>query len=73
MNDILTETSVEIPYGGNIFATSSIPAQQYVLSQTLGALPFLQSEAYVNLQGQETANADQADLFGARNVVPAER
>jgi signal transduction histidine kinase len=63
--DILTETSVEIPYGGgNIFATSSIPAQEYVLSQTLGALPFLQSEAYVNLQGQETSAADRADLLG---------
>ncbi len=64
-NDILTPTSVEIPYGGaNIFSTSSIPAQQYVLSQTLAALPFLQSEAYVNLDGQETSAADQADLFG---------
>jgi signal transduction histidine kinase len=63
-NDILTQTSVEIPYGGNIFATSSIPAQQYVLGQTLGSLPFLQSEAYVNLAGQETAAADRNDLFG---------
>jgi signal transduction histidine kinase len=63
-NDILTQTSVEIPYGGNIFATSSIPAQQYVLGQTLGALPFLQSEVYVNLAGQETAAADRNDLFG---------
>jgi hypothetical protein len=63
-NDILTQTSVEIPYGGNIFATSSIPAQQYVLGQTLGALPFLQSEAYVNLAGTETAAADRNDLFG---------
>lgn len=63
-NDILTQTSVEIPYGGNIFATSSVPAQQYVLGQTLNALPFLQSEAYVNLAGQETAAADRTDLFG---------
>ncbi len=63
-NSILTQTSVEIPYGGNIFATSSIPAQQYVLGQTLGALPFLQSEAYVNLAGIETAAADRNDLFG---------
>jgi signal transduction histidine kinase len=63
-NDILTQTSVEIPYGGNIFATSSVPAQQYVLGQTLGALPFLQSEAYVNLAGTETAAADRNDLFG---------
>jgi signal transduction histidine kinase len=63
-NDILTQTSVEIPYGGNIFATSSIPAQQYVLGQALGALPFLQSEAYVNLAGAETAAADRNDLFG---------
>jgi len=63
-NDILTQTSVEIPYGGNIFATSSVPAQEYVLSQTLGALPFLQSEAYVNLAGTETAAADRNDLFG---------
>ena len=63
-NDILTQTSVEIPYGGNIFATSSIPAQQYVLGQTLGALPFLQSEAYVNLAGQETAAADKNNIFG---------
>jgi signal transduction histidine kinase len=63
-NDILTQTSVEIPYGGNIFATSSIPAQQYVLGQTLGALSFLQSEAYVNVAGTETAAADRNDLFG---------
>jgi signal transduction histidine kinase len=63
-NNILTQTSVEIPYGGNIFATSSIPAQQYVLGQTLGALPFLQSEAYVNLAGQETAAADKNNIFG---------
>ncbi len=63
-NDILTQTSVEIPYGGNIFATSSVPAQQYVLGQTLSSLPFLQSEAYVNLAGQETAAADRNDLFG---------
>lgn len=63
-DDILTQTSVEIPYGGNIFATSSIPAQQYVLGQTLAALPFLQSEAYVNLAGTETAAADRSDLFG---------
>ncbi len=63
-NDILTQTSVEIPYGGNIFATSSIPAQQYVLGQTLDTLPFLQSEAYVNLAGTETAAADRNDLFG---------
>jgi hypothetical protein len=63
-NDILTQTSVEIPYGGNIFATSSIPAQQYVLGQSLGMLPFLQSEAYVNLAGTETAAADRNDLFG---------
>lgn len=62
--DILTQTSVDIPYGGNIFATSSIPAQQYVLGQTLSALPFLQSEAYVNLAGAETAAADRSDLFG---------
>lgn len=62
--DILTQTSVEIPYGGNIFATSSIPAQQYVLGQTLVALPFLQSEAYVNLAGQETSAADRNNLFG---------
>jgi len=63
-DDILTQTNVEIPYGGTIFATSSIPAQEYVLSQALGALPFLQSEAYVNLAGQETAAADRQDLFG---------
>ena len=63
-NDILTQTSVEIPYGGNIFATSSIPAQQYVLSQTLGMLPFLQSEAYVNLAGTETAAADKNNISG---------
>jgi signal transduction histidine kinase len=63
-NDILTQTSVEIPYGGNIFATSSVPAQEYVLGQTLGALPFLRSEAYVNLAGAETAVADRNDLFG---------
>jgi signal transduction histidine kinase len=63
-DDILTQTSVEIPYGGNIFATSSIPAQQYVLGRALGTLPFLQSEAYVNLAGAETAAADRNDLFG---------
>lgn len=62
-NDILTQTSVEIPYGGNIFATSSVPAQEYVISQTLGALPYLQSEAYVNLSGQETAAADRSDML----------
>lgn len=64
INSILTHTNVEIPYGGNIFATSSVPAQQYVLSQALGALPFLQSEAYVNLAGQETARADRNDISG---------
>ncbi|HUC31133.1 MAG TPA: sensor histidine kinase [Candidatus Paceibacterota bacterium] len=64
-NNILTQTSVEIPFGGNIFATSSIPAQQYVLSQTLATLPFLQSEAYVNLAGMETASADRSDLSGS--------
>jgi len=64
-NDILTQTSVEIPYGGNIFATSSVPAQQYVLGQTLGALPFLRSEEYVNLAGTVTASADRNDLFGS--------
>ncbi|MGD1003552.1 MAG: sensor histidine kinase [Minisyncoccia bacterium] len=63
-NSILTQTSVEIPYGGNIFATSSIPAQEYVLSQTLNMLPFLRSEAYVNLAGQETSAADRNDLSG---------
>jgi signal transduction histidine kinase len=63
-NNILTQTSVEIPYGGNIFATSSIPAQEYVIGQTLGSLPYLQSEAYVNLAGNETAAADRSDLFG---------
>ncbi len=62
--DILTQTSVEIPNGGNIFATSSIPAQEYVLGQTLGALPFLQSEEYINLAGMETAAADRNDLLG---------
>jgi signal transduction histidine kinase len=63
-NSILTQTSVEIPYGGNIFATSSVPAQEYVLSQTLTTLPFLQSEAYVNLAGQQTAAADRSDPTG---------
>ncbi len=62
--DILEHTNVEIPYGGNIFATSSVPAQQYVLGQTLSALPFLQSEAYVNLAGIVTASADRNNLFG---------
>jgi signal transduction histidine kinase len=56
--DILTQTRVEIPYGGNIFSTSSIPAQQYALNQTLALLPFIQSEEYINLQGQVTAQAD---------------
>lgn len=65
INDILTQTSVEIPYGGNIFATSSIPAQEYVLSQTLNALPFIQSEAYVNLAGMETATEGRSDLSNA--------
>ena len=37
VNDILAHTNVEIPYGGDIFATSSVPAQQYVLTQALGA------------------------------------
>ncbi len=64
MNDVLAHATVEIPYGGNIFATSSVPAQQYVLGQTLAAVPYLQSEAYVNLAGQETAAADRAHLAG---------
>ena len=64
-NDILAHTRVDIPYGGNIFSTSSVVAQQYVLRQTLGSLPFIQSEAYVNLAGQETAAADQQNLSGS--------
>ena len=63
-NNILTQTSVEIPYGGNIFATSSLPAQQYALVQNLTNLSFIQSEAYVNLAGVETAAADQNHLSG---------
>jgi len=62
--DILTQTSVEIPNGANLFATSSIPAQEYVLGQTISALPFLQSEEYINLAGVETAAADRNDLLG---------
>lgn len=64
-NSILAHTSVEIPYGGNIFATSSLPAQEYVLNQTLSALPFIRSEAYVNLAGTETAAADRNNISGA--------
>jgi signal transduction histidine kinase len=63
-NNILAQTSVEIPSGGTIFATSSIPAQEYVLSQTISALPYLQSESYVNIAGQQTSAADRNDLFG---------
>ncbi len=64
-NGILAQTTVEIPYGaGNIFATSSLPAQQYVLRQSLGMLPYLESEAYVNLAGQETAAADRGHMDG---------
>ena len=64
LNDILAQVTVRIPSGGNIFATSSIPAQQYVLSQTIMAVPFIQSEAYVNLAGTETAAADKNDVAG---------
>ncbi len=64
-DDILAQIKVEIPYSvGNIFATSSLPAQQYVLQQSFGALPYLQSEAYVDLAGQETAAADRAHMSG---------
>jgi signal transduction histidine kinase len=63
-NSILAHTSVEIPYGGNIFATSSIPAQEYVLNETLASLPFIRSEAYVNLGGIETAAADRDNISG---------
>ena len=35
-----------------------------MISQTIGALPYLQSEAYVNLAGNETAAGDRSDLFG---------
>jgi len=68
-NNILAQTSVDIPSsniqgGTNIFSISSIPAQEYVLSQTLGALPYLQSESYVNIAGQQTAAADRNNLFG---------
>jgi signal transduction histidine kinase len=67
--DILTQTRVEIPYGGNIFSTSSIPAQQYVLNQTLTLLPFIQSEEYINLQGQVTAQADNGEKGSATSVA----
>ena len=68
-NSILAHASVEIPYGGNIFSTSSIPAQQYVLSQTLGSFQFIQSEAYVNLSGIETAAADRSDISGVASSL----
>jgi signal transduction histidine kinase len=64
VDNILTPITVRIPFGGNIFATSSIPAQQYVLSQTIMAMPFIQSEAYVNLAGTETAAADRNNISG---------
>ena len=64
-NNILAQANVEIPReGNNIFATSSIPAQEYVLGQMLGALPYLQSESYVNIAGQQTSAADRNDPFG---------
>jgi signal transduction histidine kinase len=69
-NDILTHTSVEIPYGGNIFATSSIPAQQFVVSQTLATLPFIQSESYVNLAGVTTAYVDRSDPSAVASSSP---
>lgn len=59
---LLAQTRVLTPNGPNIGVATS--AQQYVLSQTLQALPFLQSESFVNLSGQETARADRNHLNG---------
>jgi signal transduction histidine kinase len=63
-NSILAHATVEIPYGGNLFATSSIPAQQYALGQALAVAPYLQAEAYVNLAGTVTAAADRTHQQG---------
>ena len=57
---ILTQTRVEIPNGATIFSTSSVPAQEYVLNQSLALLPYIQSEEYINLAGQETAHVDRS-------------
>ena len=62
-NDILTQTSVEIPYGGNIFATSSIPAQEYVLEPDALHAAVLAVGGVRESGGDETAAVNRRDLF----------
>jgi signal transduction histidine kinase len=59
---VLGQTHVEIPYGPGINIDTN--AQQYVLKQTLTSLPFIQSEAFVNLEGRQMTSADRLHLDG---------
>lgn len=67
---LLSQIHVEFPYSATIFSTSSVVAQEYVLNQTLTIVPFIQSESYVNLQGQVTAHVDRSTLGGVATSSP---
>ncbi len=56
-SDILAQTHVVIPYGPDLAEATS--AQQYVLAQIVTARPWLISESFVNLAGQETFRVSQ--------------
>jgi len=64
LNNIFAQITVRFPTGENIFAAPSIPAQQYVLNQTIASVPFIQSEEYVNPLGMETSAADRDNPSG---------
>jgi len=53
---ILGQTRVLMPHGPGIGVATS--AQKFVLGETLRILPFLESESFVTLMGQESARLD---------------
>lgn len=53
---LLGQARVLIPSGPNLGIATS--AQEFVLSETLQNLPFVRSESYINLNGQQTSFAD---------------
>ncbi len=59
---ILSAPAVITPTGSGI--GTDVAAQQFALEQTLRALPFVQSESFVNLFGAETARVDRAHPDG---------
>lgn len=68
-SDILNQNRVIIPFGSGIQNATS--AQQYLLQQTILARPWLLSESFIDLAGQETARVDQDTFVGS--PVPALR